>query len=192
MLLSGILWIVFGVFVMLDPWGAAEIYRPDLGYAVITDRALHLLYGIPGTAALVLSGFGLVTLAPAQAGRLVTFGRFFGYAAVGAGVLSGVGLAIGSAALFTGPVAMGTPILLGAAACFVATDVRSADRGLLLLIGGLGVFFLALWPLVFALQVIPPAGGAAVIAVFGSGWVILGWRAMRRARPANQGMAAEA
>lgn len=184
MVVGGILWIVFGVFVMIKPWGAAEIYRPDLGYELITNRALYLLYGVPGTAALILSGFGLLALAPGQAGRLVGLGRVLAYATLGAGGLSGLGLAIGSAPLFFGPVALGAPIL-GAAACFVATGARSANRGLLLLTGGLGLFFLALWPLVVALQVIPPAAGAMAIGLFGFGWVILGWRVLRGERPAT-------
>lgn len=184
MVLAGILWIVFGVFRMLKPWGAAEVWLPDLGYELITDRALYLLYGAPGTAALILSGFGLVTLALGRVGRLVGIGRVLAFATLGAGVLSGVGLAIGSPPLVVAPIALGTPIL-GAAACLVAASARGADRGLLLLTGALGLFLLALWPLVFALQVIPLAVAAAIIGLFGLGWVALGWRAMRGERPAT-------
>ncbi len=187
MMLGGILWVVHGVFEMIAPFGAASVYDRTLGYELITDRALYLLYGVPGTVALILSGFGLVTLAHGWAGRLVGVGRVLAFATLGAGVLSGLGLAIGSAPLFVAPIALGTPTL-GVAACFVATGTRSparSDRGLLLLTGVLGVFILLLRPLVYALQVIPLAVGAAIIGLFGLGWVALGWRAMRGGRPAS-------
>ena len=187
MVLGGILWVVHGVFEMIAPFGVASVYNADIGYELITDRALYLLYGVPGTVALVLSGFGLVTLARGRAGRLVGAGRVLAFATLGAGVLGGLGLVIGSAALVVAPIGLGTPVL-GAAACFVAAEVRSpavADRGLLRLTGVLGLFILLLRPLVYALQLIPLAVGAAVIGLFGLGWVALGWRAMRGERPAS-------
>ena len=178
MVVGGALWALFGVFEMLKPWGVAEVYRPDLGYELVTDRALYVLYGLPGTAALILCGLGLRALLRGRAGRLVSLGRAFAYGALAAGALSGVGLAIGSAPLFFGPVALGM-LVLGAAACFSSANAQGADRALLLVTGALGLFTLALRPLVYAVEVIPPAGGAAAIALFGLGWVILGWRARR-------------
>ena len=187
MVLGGILWAVHGVFEMVTPFGVASVYDASLGYELINDRALYLLYGVPATVALILSSFGLVTLARAQTGRLVGVGRALAFATLGAGALSGLALAMGSAPLFVAPIALGTPVL-GAATCFVATGARSparADRGMLLLTGVLGLFILLLRPLVYALQVIPPAAGAAIIALFGLGWVALGCRAMRGERPAS-------
>ena len=178
MVAGGALWAVYGVFEMLKPWGVAEVYRPDLGYELITDRALYTLYGLPGTAALVLGGLGVRALARGRAGRLVALGRSFAYGSVAAGVLSGVGLAIGSAPLFFGPIALGM-LVLGAAACFASAGARGPDRVVLLLTGALGLFTLALRPLVYAVGVIPPAGGAAAIALFGLGWVALGLRGGR-------------
>ncbi len=43
MVVGGVLWIVHGVFEMIQPWGAAAVYRPDLGYELITDRAKYRL-----------------------------------------------------------------------------------------------------------------------------------------------------
>ena len=184
MMAAGILWALYGVFEMLKPWGVAEVYRRDLGYEVITDPALYLLYGIPGAVALILSSLGLITLARSRPGRLVGLGRLLAVATLGAGAVGALGLAIGSAPLFIGPIALGTPIL-GAAACLVATGTRGADRGLLLLVGALGLFALPLRPLVYAVQVIPLVVGAAIIGLFGLGWVALGWHAMRGERPAS-------
>ena len=133
---------------------------------------------------MILSSFGLTTLARGRSGRLVRLGRVLAFATLGLGVLSGLGLAIGITPLVLGPIGLGTPVL-GAAACFVATGARSADRGPLLVIGALGLFALPLRPLVYAVQVIPLAAGAALIGLFGLGWVALGWRAMRRERPAS-------
>lgn len=181
-MVGGVLWAVYGVFEMLKPWGVAEVYRPDLGYELITDRALYVLYGAPGTAALILCGLGLRARAAAYTGRLVALGRLFAYGSVAAGVLSGLGLAIGNAPLFIGPIALGTP-LLGAATCFAAAGARGTERVLLLITGALGLFTLPLRPLVYALGVIPAAGGAAAIALFGLGWIAIGWRAMRGERP---------
>ena len=184
MMVAGVLWAVYGVFEMLKPWGVAEVYRRDLGYELITDRALYLLYGIPGAVALILSSLGLIALARARPGRLVGLGRLLACATLGAGLLGGIGLAIGSAPMFIGPIALGTPVL-GAAVCLVATGRRGADRWLLLLVGALGLFALPLRPLVYAAQLIPLAAGAAIIGLFGLGWVAAGWRALRGARPAS-------
>lgn len=180
MVVGGVLWAVHGVFEMLTPFGTASVYDGSLGYELITDRALYLLTGIPGAAALILSSFGLTTLARERSGRLVVLGRVLATATLFSGVLSGLGLVIGSAPLFFAPIGLGTPVL-GAAACFVARGARSADRGPLLLIGALGLFTLALRPLVYAVGVIPPAGGAAAIALFGLGWIALGLRGERPA-----------
>jgi len=184
MVVGGILWVVHGVFEMIAPFGVASVYDGTLGYDLITDRALYLLYGIPGAVALILSSFGLITLARGRSERFVGLGRVLAFATLGAGVLSGLGLAIGSPPMSIAPIGFGTPVL-GAAACFVATGARSAERGPLLVVGALGLFALPLRPLVYALQVIPLTVGAAIIGLFGLGWVALGWRAMREDRPAS-------
>ena len=46
----------------------------------------------------------------------------------------------------------------------------------LLALGLLGLFLLPLWPLVFAGEVVPEAGGAGIIALFGLGWVLVGYQ----------------
>ena len=35
--LGGVLWVPYGVFVMLEPWGPDVVYRDELGYAQVID-----------------------------------------------------------------------------------------------------------------------------------------------------------
>ncbi|MDQ0822314.1 hypothetical protein QFZ79_000051 [Arthrobacter sp. V4I6] len=42
-------------------------------------------------------------------------------------------------------------------------------------IGAVGMFVLPLRPLLYALEVLPPAIGAGVFALFGAGWIMLGF-----------------
>ncbi|HUQ16824.1 MAG TPA: hypothetical protein VM070_03455 [Candidatus Saccharimonadales bacterium] len=194
MALGGVLWVIYGVFEMLEPFGAAKRYDPALGYELVTDPARYIGYGIPGAAALILSGVGLARRRAREAGPIVGLGRLLASAVVLAGGLSCVGLAVRSAPLFFGPVALGTPVL-GAAAGLLAIGppgAARADRGVLLLISALGLFTLPLRPLVYALHAIPPAGGAVALGLFGFGWVVLGWRASRGRRAAGPSPAAPA
>lgn len=176
--LGGVLWVIYGVFEMLEPFGVAKLYDAHLGYERITDPTLYLGYGIPGATALILTGLGLTRWTRGETGSIVGVSRVTAFAVVVAGGLSGLGLVVRSAPLFFGPVALGTPVL-GAATCLLASGSQGAaraDRGLLLLTGGLGLFTLPLRPLVYALHAIPPAGGAVALGLFGLGWVLLGWR----------------
>ncbi len=36
-IVGGLLWVPYGVFEMLEPWGTDTVYRDDVGYSVITD-----------------------------------------------------------------------------------------------------------------------------------------------------------
>jgi hypothetical protein len=82
--------------------------------------------------------------------------------------------------LFTGPRIFGTLALSGAT-LLAGMEIRrsSAMSGWgteLVALGLLGLFLLPLWPLVNAIELIPEAAGAAVIALFGLGWVLTGYR----------------
>lgn len=176
MIAGGALWMFHGVFSMIAPFGTASVYQRDLGYEVITNPSLFLVYGVPGALALMLTAFGLGAIAT-RSGRLSTVGRVLAYAMLVAGVLSGVGLAIGLPPLFVAPIGFGTP-LLGVAAILTGAGrgpVLDATKTLLIAVGALGLFHLPLLPLVFAVGIIPHAVGAVVIGLFGLGWVALGW-----------------
>ena len=58
--LGGLLWAPYGVFEMLQPWGADTVYRDERGYEVVTDSWLYWLYGLPGSLALLLTALGLL------------------------------------------------------------------------------------------------------------------------------------
>ncbi len=80
---------------------------------------------------------------------------------------------------FTAGRILGT-LALGAAAFAAGVAVRRGGtepgwRIALLLVGLVGMFLLPLWPLVYAVQWVPEVAGAGLIALFGLGWVVLGW-----------------
>lgn len=181
--LGGLLWVIYGVFEMLQPWGDDTVYRDDRGYEVVTATLLYWLYSLPGSLALLLTALGLlgvVALLRLPVGRPGRAGRVLAYAALALAVLSLVGLAVRFDPLFTAPRIFGT-LALGVATLLVGIDAGRAGMArkwavALLVLGLLGVFLLPLWPLVYALEVVPEGGGAGVIALFGLSWVLVGYR----------------
>lgn len=181
-MLGGALWIVYGFFEMLEPFGPAILYYEELGYELVTRAPLFLLYAMPGTIALLLTGIGLPALIalwhhrPGRAGRLAVG---LAYGAAGTGLLSALGVVSLFVPLFFGGLVLGT-FLLGGAALMLGTEGR---RGALAVLGLIGLLQMPLRPLVYALALVPPAGAAAFIALFGLGWIVLGyylWLAGRR------------
>jgi hypothetical protein len=90
--------------------------------------------------------------------------------------------------VFTAGRIFGT-LALGVAAFLTGVAARrgGAARGsavALLALGLLGMFLLPLWPLPDAVQWVPEAAGAALIALFGPGWATLGWALWSRRVPA--------
>lgn len=187
-ILGGGLWIAYGFFEFLKPWGEGTgPYRPDLGYELVADPLLYVVYGSTGGVALVLTVMALMGLSPPGRG-LVRLGRVLAYLAGALGVLALVGVIIQVVPLFFASLVVGS-LLLGLAALAVgvatiADRAVSAQAPLLIAIGALGVLTLPLRPLVYALTLVPPTGGAAIVALFGLGWAGLGLlrRDRRRAR----------
>ena len=181
--LGGLLWVPYGVFEMLQPWGTDTVYREDRGYEVVTDDLLYWVYSLPGSLALMFTTLALLGLFPLL-GLRGRAGRILAYAALALAILSIGGLAIRFDPLFTAPRIFGT-LALGAAMLLAGIEARRevALRGwaaTLLVLGLLGLFLLPLWPLVFALEVLPEGGGAGIIALFGLGWVLMGHRLWSR------------
>lgn len=178
---GGLLWAPYGVFEMLEPWGAAKVYREDVGYALVTDALLFVTYSLPGALALLLTSLGLLgvlALLRPPAGRARTGGRVLAYAALALAALSLAGVVALFDPVFTAARIFGT-LALGAGAVLASLGARRAGAGsgwtlALLALGLLGLFLLPLWPLVYAVEWLPEAGGAALIALFGTGWVGLG------------------
>ena len=185
--LGGLLWVPYGVFEMLQPWGTDTVYRDDRGYEVVTDAPLYWVYGLPVSLALLLTAVGLLgafARLGLPAGRPGRSGLVLAYAALALAVLSVVGLVVRFDPLFTAPRIFGT-LALGAATLLAGVAARriGADRGwvaALVVLGLLGLFLLPLWPLVYAVEVLSTGAGAALIALFGLGWVVVGHRLWSR------------
>ena len=180
---GGLLWMPYGALEMLQPWGVDTLYRDDLGYEVVRDALLYLAYSLPGSLSLLLTARGLLGLSRGlglPVGRAGRAGLVLAHVAVGLAVFSTAGVVAQFDPLFTAPRIFGT-LALGAATLLLGGDARRAGAApgwsaALLTPGLLGLFLLPLWPLVYAVGVVPEAAGAAVIALFGLGWALVGRR----------------
>ena len=191
--LGGLLWMPYGVFEMTQPWGDDTVYRDDRGYEVVTDALLYHLYSLPGSAALMLTALGLLgafRLRGLPAGRAGRVGVLLAYAALALAVLSAAGVVVRFDPVFTGPRILGTLALGGgtllAGVAARRTGAAASWTTALQALGLLGLVLLPLWPLVYAVELVPEAGGAAVIALFGLGWVLVGYGLGRGEVPARE------
>jgi hypothetical protein len=181
-LLGGALWVPYGIFEMLEPWGGDVVYREDVGYSVITDAPLFVTYSLPGSLAVLLTSLGLlgvVALLGASSGRTGRISLVLEYVALALAALGLAGVIVLFDPLFTGgrifgSLALGTATLL-AGVNALRSRVASGWTVALLVLGLGGVFLLPLWPLVYALMWLPEAAGAAFIALFGLGWMAVGY-----------------
>ncbi|MBA2470418.1 MAG: hypothetical protein H0V37_13520 [Chloroflexia bacterium] len=181
--LGGLLWVPFGVFEMLKPWGVDRVFRDDRGYEVVTDALLYRVYNLPGSLALLFTALallGVYQLLGLPHGRTGNIGRILAYIALALAVLSAVGVSVAFDPLFTGPRIFGT-LALGAGSFLAGVDAQRAGSAsgwtaALLVLGMLGLFLLPLWPLVYALEVVPEGGGVGIIGLFGLGWALVGYR----------------
>ena len=179
--LGGVLWVPYGVFEMLQPWGADTVYRDDRGHDVVIDAWLYWVYSLPGSLALLLTALGLlgvVTTRGPRTSRAARSGLVLACAALGLAVVSIAGLVFRFDPLFTAPRIFGT-LALGAGTLLAGVDAGRAGAApgwavALVALGLVGLFLLPLWPLVFAFEVVPESGGAGIIALFGLGWVLVG------------------
>ena len=102
------------------------------------------------------------------------------YVALVLAVLTVAGVVLQFDLLFTGPRILGT-FALGAATFLTGVEAQRAGAtsgwtATLLALGLLGLFLFPLWPLVYAVTLLPEGAGAGIIALFGLGWVLLGYR----------------
>jgi hypothetical protein len=185
-MVGGLLWAVYGVVEMLQPWGQDTVYRDELGYEVVTDALLHWAYSVPGSLALLLTSLsllGILRRLGLPIGRMSRAARVLASIALALALLSLTGLISSFDPLFTAPRIVGT-LALGAATCLAGGEIWRM-RGVsgwgiaLLAIGLLGLFLLPLWPLVHALAWMPASSGAGFIALYGMGWTLTGSRLRR-------------
>ena len=181
-MLGGALWVPYGIFEMLEPWGADVAYRDDVGYSVITDASLFVAYSMPGGLAVLLTSLGLLGVFArlgASVGPIDRLGTILAYVAVALAVLGLAGVIALFDPLFTvgrvfGTLALGTATLLAGVAALKSRTAPGWTLALLSL-GFAGLLLFPLWPLVYALQWVPPAAGAAFMVLFGLGWMVLGY-----------------
>jgi hypothetical protein len=115
-MVGGLLWTVYGVVEMLQPWGQDTVYRHELGYEVIIDPLLYWGYSVPGSLALLLttsSLLGIFRLLGLPVGRTGRAGLILAYSALTLAVLSAVGVVAAFDPLFTAPRIFGTLALGG-------------------------------------------------------------------------------
>lgn len=180
---GGVLWIPYGVFELLQPWGDDTTYLDDRGYEVIIDTALFIAYSLPGSLALLLTSLGLLSvlaLLGLPQARIGKIGLLLAYAAVALAALSLVGVIVLFDPLFTAGRIFGS-LVLGIATLLIGVDAQKIgvkqDWTLtLLILGTMGILLLPLWLLVHAVQWVPEAAGALFMALFGLGWLAAGYR----------------
>ncbi|MDQ4077289.1 MAG: hypothetical protein M3220_13705 [Chloroflexota bacterium] len=193
-IVGGVLWMVYGVFEMVEPWGRAVLYRPELGYELVTNAPLYRVYSLPGSVALFLTALGLLGVAiwcRLPVGRLGKLGVVLASTVVGVAVLSALGVLILFVPLFFAGVVLGS-FILGAATFLLAVDARNVSvpspwTTALLALGIMGLLLLPLRPLVFAVALIPPGVAAGFIALFGLGWLAAGFRLWLESRQQASG-----
>lgn len=177
LVLGGLAYLPFGVAEFVRPWGSATSYDASRAYDVVVDRSLYWWSALPGSLGLLLTATGLVALlSPLPAGRRRTVTR----------VLAGLSVALGAASLLGvvvafDPVTTGCRILgflvMGAASAVSARVVTDpVSRRLLVALAVAGLLLVAVWPLVYAVQILPATGAAAVFVLYGAGWAWLGLR----------------
>lgn len=181
-ILGGALWVPYGIFEMVAPWGADVVYRDDVGYSVIINTPLFVAYSLPGSLAVLLTSLGLLgvlTLLGESAGRTGGIGFILVYVALALAVLSLAGVILLFDPLFTSGRIFGT-LALGIATLLAGVNARGSRLAPgwavgLIALGLAGIFLFPLWPLVYALMWVPEVAGAAFMVLFGLGWMLLGY-----------------
>lgn len=182
---GGALWAVFGFYRFLLPHGPDVQWREDLGYSLILSNGLFLLYNLPGVLALLMTSsaaFRYVAAVHPVNGRLGSVSRVLLVFAAVLGLMAAAGQLGQFDALTTGGLSFG--VLFLGLALFLAGMAMSGGnhrpgryqrmRGsALMLLGATGMVVLLLRPLMYALQLLPLAFGAAACILFGLGWILL-------------------
>lgn len=170
---AGVLWLLYGWFEMSSPFGVDAVYDARRDYEVVVDRSLFALYSLPGAGALGAAAMTLLRITSASSGARGAWAHALARTALVCALLGATGVAVGLVPLFFAPQAFGTPIL-GTAAWLTAGLGQDETRKLLLrCLGVAGIVSLGLWPAVWALGVLSPAAGIALIAAYGAGWAAL-------------------
>ncbi len=181
-MLGGAFWAPYGIFTMLNPWGTDVVYRDDVGYSVITNTPLFVAYSLSGSLAVLLTSLGMIGVLArlgVSGGPIGRTALILTYVALALSILSLTGVIVLFDPLFTTGRIFGS-LALGTATFLVGVETRRGHTAsgwtvALLTLGLAGIFLLPLWPLVYALQWVPEGAGAVFIALFGLGWLAVGF-----------------
>ncbi|CAA9481092.1 MAG: hypothetical protein AVDCRST_MAG69-777 [uncultured Solirubrobacteraceae bacterium] len=172
-LAAGLLWFLYGWFELATPFGVDTVYDDRRGFEVVVDRALFALYSLAGACALGAAAATVLRLASRSPADRARSARALAHLALVAALVAATGAAVGFVPLFFAPQTLGTPIL-GAATWLAAGLAENETRRLhLRCLAVAAVALLGLWPAVWAIEVLLPAAGAALIGCFGLGWAAL-------------------
>jgi hypothetical protein len=201
MVVGGILWIFHGYFRFMTPQGPDSVWREDLQYSLILSTELFLLYNLSGVLALLLTSWATLSYLPrlrtANTG-LKRAAQILALVACLFGLIAAAGLVVRFVPPTEGGISIGVPVL-GLALFFTGLAVIRDGNGpygrlgllgpLLMLLGVIGMITLPVQPLIYAMALLPIAFGTAEFALFGAGWVVLGFslrsRYVQGARTAN-------
>jgi len=186
MAVGGALWALFGYYRFMTPHGNDVLWREDLGYSLILSNGLFILYNLPGVVALLATTWAalsyVVALHPMHrrlriaSVLLLMFAAVFGLMAA-AGQL-GQFDALTTGGLSFGVLFLGLALFTAGLAMTKGKDSTGRNRPMvasgLMLLGGIGVMTLLLRPLMYALQLLPLAFGAAACMLFGLAWIGFG------------------
>lgn len=186
---GGVLWGVHGPLTMLQPWGEEVRFSESRGYSVVVDDALFVLYNGPGAAGLLLTALGVLALRRRLRSRrphLAALGTVSTRIAIAFGLVSVLGVVALFDPVFTAARVLGA-LLLGLGCVCLAVGVRGDTPPgrwptWLAATGALSLGLLPLWPLVYAVEVLPEWAGAAYFGVFALAW-LLGAAGLLRTTP---------
>ncbi|MBT2554420.1 hypothetical protein [Arthrobacter sp. ISL-5] len=200
MFIGGLLWIVHGYYRNLTPHGPDVLWQEDRQYSPVLSAELFVLYNLPGVLALLLTAWAALSylaFVPAAHSRLRRTARVLVALSLVLAIIAAAGQLIQFDPLTTGGLSLGAPVvglalfLSGVAATGDGHDRNGNPKLLglgLMLLGAVGMFVLPLRPLMYALELLPLAFGAAIFALFGTGWIILGF-SLRNAAARDTGTA---
>lgn len=173
--LGGLLYVPFGLTEFVRPWGSPVRYDSERAYDVVVDRSLYWWSAAPGSLALALTAAGTVLLLRrAPRSRACSWALGLAAAACLLGVVSCAGVAASFDPVGTGMRMLGF-LAIGSATTFAARalPVEVAPARLVGAVAALGLFLVPLWPLVYAVEVVPAPLAAGWFALYGVVWASL-------------------
>jgi hypothetical protein len=180
-IVGGLLWIVYAILLMLQPWGEFVTAPPWPEPPAVLNSTAFAITAVAGGAALAMLALAVpatvkrLNLPVAGAGR---FGVAMAWVSLPAALAAAAGGLTGWAALAAGALTAGE-VLLASGVMLVAIDASGspATRGYgsaLFVVGVTGMLGLLAQALVAMTAWMLPVYGALIMAVYGLAWVRFG------------------